>query len=214
GGSPGGAGGRAAAGAAGGIRLVARAAVGRPEEASPERGRGWAASDSRATSSEPGWDAGPGSRAGGSQGPGESWGSRWRQRRRWRGGAWAGRRSWHAGGGQDDWAAQSCDDPDWHTAGDGPAIREVVLIGIAGPSGVGKTTLARSLVKHLESPVDPVGMDWFLVPQWMPKDKEDGERIWESPDGVDFARLRRELRRAAAVLAAAERLPESMQLGG
>lgn len=89
-------------------------------------------------------------------------------------------------------------------------VREVVLVGIAGPSGVGKSTLARRLVEELNTPLAPVGMDWFLMPQWMPRDPEGG-RNWESPEGVDFVRLRRELLEAAAVLSRVDRVPKERQ---
>jgi len=58
----------------------------------------------------------------------------------------------------------------------------------------------------------PVEMDWFLDPKRMPKDPTHGKN-WETPQGVDFERLHAELKRLAAILSEAERLPEVLEVG-
>eukprot|EP00747_Dinoflagellata_sp_TGD_P171562 gnl/TRDRNA2_/TRDRNA2_205965_c0_seq1.p1 gnl/TRDRNA2_/TRDRNA2_205965_c0~~gnl/TRDRNA2_/TRDRNA2_205965_c0_seq1.p1 ORF type:complete len:325 (-),score=28.27 gnl/TRDRNA2_/TRDRNA2_205965_c0_seq1:48-1022(-) len=93
------------------------------------------------------------------------------------------------------------------------ARRRVFFIGIAGPSGVGKTTLAKRLVNEWNSPVISIGMDWFLMPKWMPKDPQWGKN-WETPDGVDFGRLCKDLAHARDVLSQEEVMPEELLVGG
>lgn len=89
--------------------------------------------------------------------------------------------------------------------------RRVFIIGIAGPSGAGKSTLAQKLVKVLHSPLKPIGMDWYLQPKWMPKDPEHGKN-WETPDGVDWGMLRRDLQYLGDTLAMAESVPDELQV--
>ena len=41
--------------------------------------------------------------------------------------------------------------------------RRVFIVGVAGPSGVGKSSLARNLAKTLNSPVKPIAPDSFFL---------------------------------------------------
>eukprot|EP00928_Gymnodinium_smaydae_P023539 TRINITY_DN19387_c0_g1_i1.p1 TRINITY_DN19387_c0_g1~~TRINITY_DN19387_c0_g1_i1.p1 ORF type:complete len:439 (-),score=73.87 TRINITY_DN19387_c0_g1_i1:59-1342(-) len=130
-----------------------------------------------------------------SRSPWRRWGSTeagWGQRRQ----------SWTSAWGADD--MQSAE----------PSRRDVYFVGVCGPSGSGKTTLARSLAIELGSPVKPIGMDWFLNPKWMPVDPKFGEKNWETPDGVDFARLASELHALAETLRAAPQVPSELLVGG
>lgn len=77
--------------------------------------------------------------------------------------------------------------------------RRVYFIGIAGPSGVGKSTLATRVAREFGSPVKPIGMDWYLDPKLMPRDRRWGKN-WETPDGLDCARMLAELRELEQVL--------------
>lgn len=97
------------------------------------------------------------------------------------------------------------------SAVDGPRNR-VILVGVAGPSGSGKTTLARAMVSALDSPVTPLGMDWYLEPKRMPRDPKFGKN-WETPEAVDFDRLRKELSEMRATLEAATKVPEELVAG-
>ena len=42
--------------------------------------------------------------------------------------------------------------------------RRVVLVGVMGPSGVGKSSLCRRLGRALESPFEPIATDWYVRP--------------------------------------------------
>ena len=65
----------------------------------------------------------------------------------------------------------------------------LVMVGLSGASGVGKTTLAKGLAKRFASPIAPICMDNFRKKQrFMPK-TQDGRPNWESPGSIDFEKL-------------------------
>jgi nicotinamide/nicotinate riboside kinase len=90
--------------------------------------------------------------------------------------------------------------------------RRVFLVGVAGPSGVGKSTFADQLALKLSSPIMPVCLDCFMRPKRMPK-YTNGERNWETPDGIDFESLRLALHRMMEDLATQRSLPQQLLLG-
>ncbi len=86
----------------------------------------------------------------------------------------------------------------------------VVFIGIARPSGVGKSTLAGKMAIKFKSPCLPVSLDWFTCPRRMPQ-YPNGDRNWETPEG-NFTRVTKSLRRLLA-LCREPLLPEQQDLG-
>ena len=85
----------------------------------------------------------------------------------------------------------------------------VVLIGVAGSTSSGKTTLSRAILSLLPASVShvattPINLDWFMDPSRMPlypaaeeQAPQDGlkARNWETPMGVRYDLLQRELGR-------------------
>ena len=73
--------------------------------------------------------------------------------------------------------------------------RRVFIAGIAGPSGVGKSSLARNLAQTLNSPVKPIALDAFFLTGKQRKQTQTqrGCFSWESPQGVDFSLLRNKI---------------------
>ena len=73
--------------------------------------------------------------------------------------------------------------------------RRVFIVGIAGPSGVGKSSLARNLAQTLNSPVRPIALDAFFLTGKQRKQTQTqrGCFSWESPQGVDFTLLRNKI---------------------
>ena len=94
----------------------------------------------------------------------------------------------------------------------GSCEQRVYIIGIAGPSGVGKSSLAHKIATECGSPIVPVCLDWFSRINFMPKFQR-GERNRESPDGYDFDRLCETLRRIVDVLATATKVPDHIDIG-
>jgi uridine kinase len=91
-------------------------------------------------------------------------------------------------------------------------VRRVFLVGIAGPSGVGKSTLADQLALKLLSPIRPVCLDCFMRRKRMPK-YPSGVINWETPGGIDFAALRLALQDLIKVLTTQRNLPQELLLG-
>jgi uridine kinase len=91
-------------------------------------------------------------------------------------------------------------------------VRQVFLVGIAGPSGVGKSTLAEQLAQKLLSPMRPVCLDTFMRLTRMPK-YPSGETNWETPGGIDFVALTRALHDLEEVLTTKHVLPQEYRLG-
>jgi uridine kinase len=90
--------------------------------------------------------------------------------------------------------------------------RRVFLVGIAGPSGVGKSTLAEMLALKLSSPISPVCLDCFMRHKRMPK-YPNGELNWETPAGIDFVALGLALQELIKVLTTQRNLPQKLLLG-
>eukprot|EP00401_Gymnodinium_catenatum_P030862 CAMPEP_0117472174 /NCGR_PEP_ID=MMETSP0784-20121206/8108_1 /TAXON_ID=39447 /ORGANISM="" /LENGTH=253 /DNA_ID=CAMNT_0005266311 /DNA_START=82 /DNA_END=840 /DNA_ORIENTATION=+ len=89
--------------------------------------------------------------------------------------------------------------------------RSICVIGLAGPSGVGKSTLARKIASELRSPVSPLCIDWFARPKWMPK-LPTGEKNWDTPDGIDFATLRASLHHIVTEFATSSVVPKQLSI--
>lgn len=68
-----------------------------------------------------------------------------------------------------------------------------IIVGIAGPSGAGKTTVADLLRQQYPARIEHVRQDYFLKsPRTFPK--VFGMKNWELPGNVHFARLVRTLK--------------------
>jgi len=68
-----------------------------------------------------------------------------------------------------------------------PDERRVILIGIAGASGVGKSALARMLAKKLQPHTQIIHADSCFYHAHQRNARTDGRSLdWESPDAVDF----------------------------
>eukprot|EP00439_Symbiodinium_sp_Y106_P061597 s887_g9.t1 len=89
--------------------------------------------------------------------------------------------------------------------------RRVLVIGIAGASGCGKSTVAQKLAQNMGSPFAPISLDNYLMPKWMPK--VGGGKNWETPEGIDFQTLKDDVKKAVEVLAQAETVPDRLLLG-
>lgn len=63
----------------------------------------------------------------------------------------------------------------------------VFIIGIAGPSSSGKSTICEALQKHLKDSVIIHTDDYWCNPEHFPKEK--GFKNWELPEGLDFDML-------------------------
>lgn len=77
--------------------------------------------------------------------------------------------------------------------------RRVLILGIGGPSGSCKTTLALHLTQRLPCVTSPISMDHWFEPSRMPIGA-DGRRNWETPAGVDHEGFIAEVRRAQKAL--------------
>ena len=68
-----------------------------------------------------------------------------------------------------------------------PDERRVILIGIAGASGVGKSALAKMLAKKLQPHTQIMHADSCFYHAHQRRARTDGRSLdWESPDAVDF----------------------------
>jgi len=94
-------------------------------------------------------------------------------------------------------------------AAEAPARRRVVLVGIGGSSASGKSTLTRSLVQELNSPLNGFSADHYL-------DYSRVSRVgsWETPAGIAWDDLRAALQNTKDTLARSENLPRSLVVGG
>ena len=72
-----------------------------------------------------------------------------------------------------------------------PDERRVILIGIAGASGVGKSALARMLAKKLQPHTQIFHAYYCFYHAHQRSARTDGRsQNWESPDAVDFTKLK------------------------
>lgn len=90
--------------------------------------------------------------------------------------------------------------------------RRVILVGIAGPSCGGKSTLAETLAVKLGSPLTPISLDAYFMPQRMPRDKYG--RNWETPAGVDFDTLREDLEHVQEIMSQVSEVPKKLVVRG
>lgn len=85
-----------------------------------------------------------------------------------------------------------------------PVRRRVVLVGIAGASGSGKSSLARILAERFCSPLESISGDQYNSPATThPVYGKD----WETPAGMNFKLLREDLLHILDTLATARSLP-------
>eukprot|EP01126_Amoeba_proteus_P006276 TRINITY_DN1218_c0_g2_i19.p3 TRINITY_DN1218_c0_g2~~TRINITY_DN1218_c0_g2_i19.p3 ORF type:complete len:114 (+),score=14.51 TRINITY_DN1218_c0_g2_i19:1922-2263(+) len=89
--------------------------------------------------------------------------------------------------------------------------RRVVVVGIAGASGSGKSSLANHLADFFESPVIPISGDWFFDKKKMPKGL-DGHLNWETPEGIDWESFSENLTRVKKQLETEETVPYSINI--
>ena len=73
-----------------------------------------------------------------------------------------------------------------------PAPR-VVFLGVAGPSGVGKSTLAGSIAREVSSPMEPICLDYFYR---------------ETPLGIDFPAILAAMHKVAETLESSTTVPD------
>lgn len=90
-----------------------------------------------------------------------------------------------------------------------PGSHRVFFIGIGGPSCSGKSTLAARLAVALNSPLNPVSLDGYFMPQRMPTHPVHGMN-WETPEGVDFPTLLQDLHLIERTLSSTEAVPGSL----
>ena len=81
--------------------------------------------------------------------------------------------------------------------------REVIVLGVLGPSGAGKTSLCQRLSRALNSPFEPISTDWYLrqsheLPRCLHRAADSSmqwnqERCYELPCCYDLNGLHDEL---------------------
>jgi len=90
--------------------------------------------------------------------------------------------------------------------------RRVILVGIAGPSGVGKSTLSHRLAARLKSPVQPLCLDHYFHHKL--KHASLGARInYDTPEAIDFVHVRNDLLHVSEVLASTACVPDRLMVG-
>ena len=96
--------------------------------------------------------------------------------------------------------------------------REVLFIGVSGPTGSGKSTVAGALAKDFDSPLRPIGADFFFK---FPGSRGFGccakhpfHTCSEHPDSVDHALLLKELQTVKEMLETSPVIPEVVIKGG
>ena len=80
-------------------------------------------------------------------------------------------------------------------------VRRVVVVAIAGPSGVGKSSLAAKLAEKMGSPLMPISLESYHDTTLPPGRK------------LNFDLLLNQLRNVVAVLAASRNMPERLEVG-
>jgi len=103
----------------------------------------------------------------------------------------------------------AADDTELPGGGDELSARRVFFVGIAGPSCGGKTTLATELAAQLKSPVKPIPLDGYFLPEQMPSHPRWGQN-WETPGCIDFERLLEDIHLVESTFASAEVVPEKL----
>ena len=96
--------------------------------------------------------------------------------------------------------------------------RQVLFIGVSGPTGSGKSTVAAALAKDFDSPLRPIGADFFFK---FPGSRGFGccpkhpfHTCSEHPDSVDHALLLKELQTVKEMLETSPVIPEVVVNGG
>ena len=95
--------------------------------------------------------------------------------------------------------------------------RQVLFIGVSGPTGSGKSTIAAALSEKLASPLRPISADFFFK---IPGSTGFGScnlqplhTCWEHPDSVNHTLLLKRLRTIKQLLATATVIPEVVLKG-
>ena len=65
----------------------------------------------------------------------------------------------------------------------------IVMVGVSGPGGAGKSTLAEGLAEKLESPMSPIEVNWFRKTQLYTATKPDRRSNSETPESINFDML-------------------------
>lgn len=87
----------------------------------------------------------------------------------------------------------------------------VLLVGVGGPSGTGKSSLASLLAEALQSPVEPITMDSYFMPWQMPHVPGFGKN-WELPENIDLPSFQKDLLRVLGTLSHCSEVPRTLQV--